>query len=80
MEVDLRPSFSHLHQLQLFLDDYFQVLEVLKNWSPSYLKAMLIKMGPSNEDIWFLDFGFLDFALNNGNVLGQWSINGFLGF
>jgi hypothetical protein len=43
----------------------------LKNWSPSYLRAMLIKMGPSIEDIWFLDFGILDLALSNGNVFGQ---------
>ncbi len=41
---------------------------------------MLIKMGPNNEDIWFLDFGILDIALNNGNVFGQWSIDGFIGF
>jgi hypothetical protein len=51
-----------------------------KSWSPPYLKVMLIKMGPSNEDIWFLDIGILDLALNNGNVFGQWSINGFLWF
>jgi hypothetical protein len=31
---------------------------------------MLIKMGPNNEDIWILEFGILDFALNNGNVFG----------
>jgi hypothetical protein len=31
---------------------------------------MLIKMGLSNEDIWILDFGILDLALNNGNVFG----------
>ncbi len=24
---------------------------------------MLIKMGPSNEDIWFLDIGILDLAV-----------------
>jgi hypothetical protein len=41
-----------------------------ENWSPSYLEVMLIKMGPSNEDIWILDFGILDVALNNGNVFG----------
>jgi hypothetical protein len=51
-----------------------------KNWSPPYLKVMLIKMGPSNEGIWFLDIGILDLALNNGNVFGQWSINVFLWF
>jgi hypothetical protein len=34
-----------------------------KNWSPLYLKVMLIKMGPSNEDIWFLDIGILDLAV-----------------
>jgi hypothetical protein len=28
-------------------------------------------MGPSNEDIWILDFGILDLALNNGNVFDQ---------
>jgi len=27
-------------------------------------------MGPSNEDIWILDCGILDLALNNGNVFG----------
>jgi hypothetical protein len=37
-------------------------------------------MGPSNEDIWILDFGILDVALNNGNLFGQWWIDGFLGF
>jgi hypothetical protein len=37
-------------------------------------------MGPSNEDIWILDFGILDLTLNDGNVFGQWWINGFLGF
>ncbi len=42
----------------------------LKNWSPSYLRMMLIKMGPNNEDIWILDFGILDLALNNENVFG----------
>jgi hypothetical protein len=52
----------------------------LKNWSPSYLRMMLMKIGPSNEDIWFLDFGILDLVVNNGNFLGQWSINGFIGF
>jgi hypothetical protein len=31
---------------------------------------MLIKMGPNNEDIWILDFGILDLALNNENVFG----------
>ncbi len=41
---------------------------------------MLMKIGPSNEDIWFLDFGILDLVVNNGNFLGQWSINGFIGF
>jgi len=41
---------------------------------------MLIKMGPSNEDIWILDFEILDLALNNGNVFGQLWIDGFLGF
>jgi hypothetical protein len=51
-----------------------------KNWSPSYLRVMLIKMGPSNEDIWILDFGILDLALNNGNVFDQLWIDGFMGF
>jgi hypothetical protein len=51
----------------------------LKNWSPSYFKVMLIKMGLSNKDIWFLDFGIFDLALNNG-IFGQWLIDGFLGF
>jgi hypothetical protein len=31
---------------------------------------MLIKMGHGNEDIWILDFGILDLALNNGNLFG----------
>jgi hypothetical protein len=43
----------------------------LKNWPPSYLRVMLIKMGSSNEDIWILDFGILDLALNNGNLFGH---------
>jgi hypothetical protein len=30
MHVDLKPSFSHLHQLQVFINGCFQVLEVLK--------------------------------------------------
>jgi len=28
-------------------------------------------MGPS-KDIWILEFGILDLALNNGNTFGQW--------
>ncbi len=36
-------------------------------------------MGLSNKDIWFLDFGIFDLALNNG-IFGQWLIDGFLGF
>jgi hypothetical protein len=28
MQVDFRLGFSHLHQLQVFLDGCFQVLEV----------------------------------------------------
>jgi len=71
MQVDLRPNFNHLHQFQVFFNGYFQVLEFKKNWPPSYLRVMLIKMGPS-EDIWILDFGILDLALNNGNIFGRW--------
>jgi len=70
MQMELRTGFNHLHQLQVFFDGCFQVWKFLKNWSPSYLKVMLIKMGPSNEDIWFLDFAILDLALNNENVFG----------
>jgi len=69
MQVDLRPSFNHLHQFQVFFNGCFQVLEFKKNWPPSYLRVMLIKMGLS-KDIWILDFGILDLALNNGNIFG----------
>ncbi len=59
IEVDLRPSFNHLHQFQVFFNGCFQVLEFKKNWPPSYLKVMLIKMGPS-KDIWI--YGFWNFG------------------
>jgi hypothetical protein len=72
MHVDLRPSFIQLRQFQVFLNGCFQVLEVFKKLVTIIFKMMLIKMGPSNEDIWILDFGILDVALNNGNLFGQW--------
>jgi hypothetical protein len=43
------------------------VSRFFKNWPPSYLTMILIKMGHSNEDIWILEF-----ALNNGNLFGKW--------
>ncbi len=64
------------HVLAIYINSKYFLMVVSKfwkffeNWSPSYLEVMLIKMGPSNEDIWILDFGILDVALNNGNVFG----------
>jgi hypothetical protein len=50
--VDFRLCLSHLHQLQVFFLLLFLGFgRFLKNWSLSYLRVMLIKMGPNNEDI-----------------------------
>jgi hypothetical protein len=45
----------------------------ISSWSPSYLRVMLIKMGPSKEEMriyGFWNFGILDLALNNAIVFG----------
>jgi hypothetical protein len=39
MQVDIRPSFSHLHQFQVFLDGCFQVLEVFKKLATIIFKS-----------------------------------------
>jgi hypothetical protein len=68
----LDQALSNYVNSKFFLNGCFQVLEVFKKLVTIIFKMMLIKMGPSNEDIWILDFGILDVALNNGNLFGQW--------
>jgi hypothetical protein len=58
-----------------FLTVVSKFWKFFSSWLPSHLKVVLIKMGPSNEDIWILELSILEFwnlALNNGNVFGQW--------